>query len=56
LRSWGSSSKKTDESLYWLELLIETEIARRELLAPLMTEADELVAIWVASLNTAKGD
>ncbi len=37
-----------------MELLVETEITRRELLASLMTEAEELVAIWVASLNTAK--
>jgi four helix bundle protein len=50
----GIVLEETDESLYWMELLVETGIVKRELLAPLMEEADELTAIWVASLNTAK--
>ena len=50
----GIVLEETDESLYWMELLVETDIVKRELLASLMDEADQLVAIWVASLNTAK--
>jgi four helix bundle protein len=50
----GIVLEETDEGLYWMELLVETEIVKRELLASLMKEANELVAIWVASLNTAK--
>ena len=50
----GIVLEEADESLYWLEILAETEIVKAELLAPLMNEADELVAILVASLKTAK--
>jgi len=50
----GIVLEETDESLYWMELITETEIMKRELLLPLMEEAEQLVAIWVASLNTAK--
>lgn len=50
----GIVLEETDESHYWMELLVETEIVKQELLAPLMTEASELTAIWVSSLNTAK--
>ena len=42
-------------NLYWLEILNETGIAKTEVLAPLMKESNELIAIFVASLNTAKG-
>jgi hypothetical protein len=39
-----------------MELLIECEIVKGELLGPLMEEANQLVSIFVASLNTAKGN
>jgi four helix bundle protein len=46
--------EEADDTLYWLELLAETQIVKSELLKPLMLEANELVSILVASLNTAK--
>jgi four helix bundle protein len=51
----GLVLEEADESLYWLEILDETGITKTELVTPLMAEANELVAIFVASLNTAKG-
>ncbi len=51
----GIVLEEADESLYWLEILNETQIAKSDILAPLMKETDELVAIFVVSLNTAKG-
>src|SRR5437588_2548721 len=51
----GIVLEETDETLYWLELIIETEIMRASLLNPLMEECRELLAIFVASMNTAKG-
>ncbi|MBI5842501.1 MAG: four helix bundle protein [Chloroflexi bacterium] len=51
----GIVLEEADESLYWLEILAETQIVKADLLEPLMKEADELVAIFVTSLNTAKG-
>ncbi len=46
--------EEADECLYWMELLIETQLAQADQLAPLMKEADELVAIVVSSIKTAK--
>ncbi len=50
----GTVLEETDESLYWLEILSETQIVKADLLEPLMEEASELVAIFVTSLKTAK--
>jgi four helix bundle protein len=50
----GIVLEEADESLYWLELLAETGIVRAALLRDLAKEADELVAIFVTALNTAK--
>jgi len=51
----GIVLEEADETLFWLELIVETKILRPELVAALMKEADELVAIFVSSLNKAKG-
>jgi hypothetical protein len=48
--------EETDESLYWMEILVEGKVMQGELLAPLMQEANQLIAILVSSLNTAKRD
>ena len=50
----GTVEEEADESLYWMELLVEARIVKLEALEPLMKEADELLAITVASINTAK--
>ena len=50
----GIVEEEADECIYWMELLGETQLAQPEKLQPLMTEADELVAITVASIRTAK--
>ena len=50
----GTVEEETDESLYWMELLIEAEIVKLDSLESLMKEADEILAITVASINTAK--
>ena len=50
----GIVEEEADESLYWMELLIEARIVCEKQLGPLMNEASELVAIAVASQNTAK--
>jgi four helix bundle protein len=46
--------EELDESLYWMELLRDTEIVSREELQPVMAEATELLSIIVASVRTAK--
>jgi four helix bundle protein len=50
----GICLQEADESLYWLELVAESGLVRRQLLSALMTEAEELTTIFAASLKTAR--
>ncbi|MGC3961597.1 MAG: four helix bundle protein [Verrucomicrobiota bacterium] len=51
----GDSLKEADETLYWLELLLEENVLPARRLAPLVTEANELVAIFTTISKRAKG-
>ncbi len=44
--------KEADESGYWLEMIIEGELMKAKLVEPLLTEANELVAIMTSSRIT----
>lgn len=44
----GIVEEETDESLYWMELLIEAKIMKSKKLEPLMKEANEL---WLLLLH-----
>jgi four helix bundle protein len=46
--------EEADETAFWLELLIETSIIPEVRLRDLLTEANELLAIFAASLWTAR--
>jgi hypothetical protein len=46
--------EETDETLFWFELLVEAESAKKNLVEPLMKESQELLKIFSASLATAK--
>ena len=48
------AEEESDESVYWLELLIESSILPQERLLPLLTEAREITAILTASRIRAK--
>jgi len=48
------SLQELDETAYWPELLIEANIVTIEKLGDLQKETDELTAIFVASVKTAK--
>jgi four helix bundle protein len=50
----GTVEEETDESIYWMELLVEATLAESEEVQPLLQEADELLAITVASIRTAR--
>jgi len=54
LSKLGDVEEEADETLFWLELLEEFGIVPAKRLLELKKEADELVAITVASINTAK--
>jgi four helix bundle protein len=47
-------SEEADETLFWLELLIESELITMKTVEPLMSECEELLKIFSASLATAK--
>ena len=50
----GIVEEESDETAYWLELLMETNIMPVALLQPLYDEVNEITAIIVASRKTAK--
>ena len=47
-------SEEADETLFWLELLVESQLISIATVKPLMTECEELLKIFSASLATAK--
>jgi four helix bundle protein len=49
-----SASQELAETEYWMELLVESGIVKPERMADLLKETNELTAIFVASVNTAK--
>ncbi|MDO8679402.1 MAG: four helix bundle protein [Acidobacteriota bacterium] len=50
----GIVLEEADESLFWLELMIDSHLVTAARTEKLLKEADELTAIFVASLKTAK--
>ena len=50
----GIVEEETDESIYWMELLVEAGLTKAELLEALMKEGNEILAITVASIKTAR--
>jgi four helix bundle protein len=50
----GVAAEEADESKGWLQLLVESNLARIEDARDLIQESDELTAIFVASRKTAK--
>ncbi len=47
--------QQADQCIYWLELLIEADLADKNTIEPLTKEASEIVAIAVSQISTAKG-
>jgi four helix bundle protein len=52
----GVVIEEADESLYWLEMLEDAGVLSKTRLGPLKTEANELVAIFVAARQTARNN
>ena len=48
------SIQELDETMYWIELLIESKIVSARSVASLLEEANELMSILVASVRTIK--
>jgi four helix bundle protein len=50
----GLVEEELDETVYWMELLVESALVRSASVEGLMREADELLAITVSSIRTAR--
>jgi four helix bundle protein len=50
----GIALEECDESQLWLELIVDSDLMPAPRVAELLKEADELTAIFVATLRTAK--
>ena len=46
--------EEADETLYWLELIDETDITSKKDITDLMRECNEILAMTVASIKTTK--
>jgi four helix bundle protein len=50
----GTVEEEADESIYWIELLIAAKNVHAERVAWLVSEANEILAMTVASINTTR--
>ena len=46
--------QELEETVYWLEMIVDSGIIKAEQMAELMKEADELIAVLVSSVKTIK--
>ncbi len=51
----GVVVEEADETVFWLEFLVETGLVKPERLTGLIEEGNELLAIFAASQRTVKG-
>jgi len=49
----GTGEEEPDESAYWLEVIIEGELLKRNQVLPLLSEAEELTKIFAQSRISA---
>jgi four helix bundle protein len=50
----GIVEEETDETIYWMELLIDSGLVRKDDLISLLDEANQILAITVSSIKTAR--
>jgi four helix bundle protein len=50
----GIVEEEADETLFWLEIIDEMEIGDTDVVQSLMEESDEIIAIMVSSIKTAR--
>jgi four helix bundle protein len=52
----GVVLEESDESLLWLELIVDANVLPQTRVDRVLKEADELTAMFTASMKTAKGE
>jgi len=54
LAKLGIVQEETDESIFWMEFIMEAGLAKQALVLPLQSEGEELFAIVASSIKTAR--
>lgn len=54
INKMGTVEEEADESMYWMELLVDAGLMKEDLVSTLYQEADEILAMVVASIKTAR--
>ena len=52
----GVVVEEADESAFWLEIIVESGLIKKELLIALLQETNEIVAIMVASIKSSRSN
>lgn len=52
----GNVIEEADESIYWMELLIEADIIKERMLSNLIQEAKEILAIMITTKKSAENN
>jgi four helix bundle protein len=50
----GTVEEEADETIYWMELLIDADIQKRPRIVDLLDEANQILSIVVSSIKTAR--
>jgi len=50
----GIVEEEADETIYWMELLILSGLVRKSNITSLLDEADQILAMTVSSIKTAR--
>jgi four helix bundle protein len=50
----GIVEEECDEALYWIDMLVELELVSAQRVSELRAEANEIIAITVSSIKTAR--
>jgi hypothetical protein len=51
----GIVEEEADESAFWIEFAVDASLTKPDRVVEILDEARQLVAIFVASINTARG-
>ncbi len=54
IHKMGIVEEEADESMYWMELIVEAGLLPESRISDLYQEADEILSMVVASIKTAK--
>jgi four helix bundle protein len=54
INKMGIVEEEADETMYWMELIVESGLMKEKSISELYKEADEIVSMVVASINTAR--